>query len=191
MNPEQLLVTDIDGVLINSKAAVLNAYQAAFLRHGIRLSESQFDRMIWGHDWKAAKANLREDAVFDYLSDTDLDNIREYKNKIFNEAPILVSDIACALVSSLSLSMQVILATGGSRAATQHKIDQLVKQKGNGWSEYFVVCEVNKHEHQFWLDLCSRLGFHPRNLVVIDDDPDVITCIKQVGGKGLLWTEFS
>ena len=179
--PISVVLSDIDGVLIDSAKAVFESYKTAFHFRGISLPEHIFREMIWGNSWLQACHEMEHC----WSGKQDWSAIHDLKQEAFenmletgNPAAMRVNDLLCAILETLfgRNDVDLRLITAGSVRASQLKMEWLAKVRCRAlWSALPIAAGMDKKHPDTWRSIAS---YHePDRIVVIEDDQDVLNVI--------------
>jgi len=168
-----LAVFDIDGVLVNSKEAVYEAYNSV-----MHLKREDFNTLVWNNPWKTASSSLG-------LLESDAWEIHQKKNRVFPKYAHLIhpDPLALSFLRGFlsSPSVDIVLATGGSKESTAVKLRMLPREV----MHLRVLHQVTKRSLGFWRGL--KKDYPGRLLLAIDDDISSVETARKEG-IGFVWT---
>lgn len=173
---------DIDGVLVDSKTAIFEAYNWAFDEVcGISLSLKEFEEKIWGLPWEAASRMLPNKELRDLVH-----RIKSEKFATDTYRLVTLNDeiVEQALKIALDRNKELFVITGGSQDATYIKYVMLpMKIRHHAVLKY----SLNKHMVDTWMKLRDDMHLTYHDYVMVhDDDP---RCLAAADAVGFLTTQ--
>lgn len=183
VNPmTSVVLSDIDGVLIDSANAVLASYRTAFKVKGLGLPDHIFWDHIWGNSWKEASLQMENC----WCGEQDWDGIHYLKGQLFEDLLATGStdimrqnDLLCTVLESVFCrsDLEIQFVTGGSHKASLLKMQWLEKVRSRPfWTTFPLHHSLDKKDPDTWRALMS--SWDPRSVIVIEDDMDVCRVLQ-------------
>lgn len=179
-----VVLSDIDGVLIDSAHAVWQSYKSAFKIKGINLPDYIFWENIWGNSWRVACLEMENT----FCGEQDWEAIHYLKGQLFEDLlqpgdPCVMqqNDLICTALESLFFraDADIELVTGGSQKASILKMQWLAKVRSRpAWTEIKLHHSMDKKHPDSWRTLLSPHVKKHNTVVVIEDDTDVERMLK-------------
>jgi beta-phosphoglucomutase-like phosphatase (HAD superfamily) len=168
-----LIVCDIDGVLVDSKKAVFEAYRKAFLLQNVEFTVNHFEDILWNKPWN-------EELIKSHF-EIDIQALRSHKQEFFKETQLRINKGLISFLNNLYSihHINIDLITGGSEEATEHKLNSMELSYRN------LICSAKKRALEFWKTYFESrfMSFH--KIWVIDDDFQVLNIIKELGANAI------
>lgn len=170
-----IIFCDIDGVLVDSKEAIYQAYKLAFVNQNFEFTKKLFDKYFWFQSWDINYLQT----IFPNI---DLEKLRVNKQAIFKNKlkqqykynEYKYNDNLHRILTAFTISgTPVILVTSGSKEATELKL----RTKKQFWVTIDYV--KNKHDTLYWQEL--KAIFNADHHILIDDDFHACLAAKKVG----------
>jgi len=166
------IISDIDGVLIDSKNSIFLAYKRAFELQNYHFEFSDFEKLLWNQSWDFQR-------IINHYPNIDSVKLRKDKQHIFKTLLLNYNSDLITLLNSFNKleEINLILITGGSEEATQYKLIKM------NLSYNKLICSAKKHDISFWLEL--KHSILDSIIWLIDDDDSVCNLAKKVGINAL------
>lgn len=179
-----LIVFDLDGTLVDSRADIVCATNHALLEHGRPGLPDELVTSFIGDGARtlmARAAGLRED---DARLEPFLQAFLDYYAAHAVVHTTLVPD-AIAVLDTLAAGLPLALCTNKPRQTTLRVLDAL------GLRGYFAALSAGgdqaqkKPDPEPLLALGERLGFAPGDMVLVGDGPQDIECARRAGARSV------
>lgn len=161
------IISDIDGVLIDSKEAVYQSYKQAFAIQRIKFTKRNYNHLLWNKPW-------RPEILTSFYPVLDLDKLHKDKQTIYKTKRIIINWSLVSLFFYLQeQGNELILVTGGSKEATDYKLVNTDLKP----DKIFYSCD--KHREIFW----THLKLETKNLHIwlFDDDEKTCKLAERIG----------
>lgn len=161
------IISDIDGVLIDSKEAVYQSYRQAFAIQGKKFTKRDFNFLLWHKSWrpKLLKTNFPT---------TNLEKLHRDKQRIYKTKRLKINWSLVSLLFFLAeQGNELILITGGSKEATDYKL------ANTGLEPDKLLCSCEKHCPKF----LRKIKYAAKNphIWLFDDDEKICRIAKELG----------
>jgi beta-phosphoglucomutase family hydrolase len=174
---------DLDGVLVDSRAHHLTAWQRFARERGIEPEPGYFHRTF----------GLRNDAILGGLvggaSEADLERMAEEKERIFREIARGRIALLPGARELLAFLREQEVAKAVVTSTPRANLEMILESLGlAGWFEALVTAEDvtrGKPDPEGFLLAARKLGIEPRRCVVIEDAPAGLEAAKAAGMRAI------
>lgn len=161
------IISDIDGVLVDSKEAVYQSYRQAFAIQKKKFTKRDFNFLLWNQPFRA-------DVFKVYFPTIDRDKLHKDKQTFYKTKRVIINWALVSLFFYLQeQGNELILVTGGSEEATKHKLANTDLKPNK------IFCSCEKHPENFWQAIINAAS--NSNIWLFDDDEKVCRIAKRLG----------
>ena len=168
---------DMDGVVINSKSAIENAWRTAAVNHGRHINDQEMHELVHGRP-----GSYTVDALFPHLSAAEKQKVRNLVDRIEERAPYTsIAGVESFIKGLISHGVVFGLVTSGWPA----KIDYALERLGLTGKFSVIVSRDDvsrgKPDPEPYLLAASRLGLPASQAIVYEDSISGIQAARKAG----------
>lgn len=176
------IIFDMDGTLFDTEPVYFEAYRAAFLKQGGKLSRQEYFRELMGTANATIEKYLAAKAPPGFDVGKFRDGWKESWRTLLEDRPLVALP---GVRESLERLVEAGVRIGLASSSDREDIDLCLE--ASGLAPYFPVraagdeVQAGKPAPDVYLLACQRLGVDPGNCVAIEDSPHGAAAAKAAG----------